>query len=44
MCRSVSCLLLHEGKPVYSDNSHPAWSASPFYADMLERGVVRGQP
>ncbi len=44
MCRRLSCLLVHEGKPVYSDNSHPAWSASPFYADMLDRGVVRDRP
>ena len=39
MCRANFCMLVHDGRPVYSDNSHPAWRARPFYAAMLERGI-----
>ena len=43
MCRENLCMLTHDGRPVYSDNSHPAWTASPFYAAMLNRIIKRDE-
>ena len=44
LCRDRLCTLTHDGRALYSDNSHPAWSSSAFYAEMLDHGIPRDPP
>jgi peptidoglycan/LPS O-acetylase OafA/YrhL len=39
MCRGPNCIVTVGGWPLYTDNSHVAWHASPFFAAILEQGT-----
>lgn len=40
LCRTGVCAIVHDGKPLYNDNAHPAFSQTPFYARIIARGLA----
>ena len=39
MCQGERCMVTHDGRSLYSDNNHPAWGASTFFANILDRSI-----
>jgi peptidoglycan/LPS O-acetylase OafA/YrhL len=35
LCNAQHCAVQHDGRSLYSDNNHPAWSASPYFARLF---------
>lgn len=42
MCATGTCLTTYKGRPIYSDNNHPAASQKSFFAKMLADQIEHG--